>query len=132
MTVLNTYQIFIELNVGQLNICLFQLEAWRNCPLLANAGTFQWLLICAHFHQADSFKMGHAIMKSSNSIEHLLGLSRGDKTSMDGFSNAGRESVAGNDFLFGGSPAGGGAGDRVEHLLSSVNSRGTSMDSLPR
>lgn len=66
---------------------------------------------------ADSFKMGQAIMKSGDPIEHLLGLSGADKG----------ESVAGHGLLFGG-----GTGDRVDHLLSSVNSRGTGLDSLPR
>ncbi|KAG7241943.1 hypothetical protein INR49_024690 [Caranx melampygus] len=63
---------------------------------------------------ADSFKMGQAIMKSGDSIEHLLGLSGGDKASMDRFSNAGGESVAGHDLLFGGGPA----GEQLETKLS--------------
>ncbi|XP_023273558.1 protein ABHD18 [Seriola lalandi dorsalis] len=81
---------------------------------------------------ADSFKMGQDLGRNMDPIEHLLGVSGGDRASVDRFSKAGGEAEAGHGLLFGGGPGGGGAGDRLDHLLSSVNSRGASLDSLPR
>ncbi|XP_071363014.1 protein ABHD18 isoform X2 [Trachinotus anak] len=70
---------------------------------------------------ADSFKMGQDFGRNVDSIEHLLGLSGGDRASVDQYSKAGGEAEGGQGLLFGGG-----------HLLSSVNSSGTSLDSLPR
>ncbi|XP_040904429.1 protein ABHD18 [Toxotes jaculatrix] len=72
---------------------------------------------------ADSFKMGPELVKNVDSVEHLLGLSGGER---------GGKSEAGRGLLIGGCLESGGARDRVDHLLSSVNSGGTSLDSLSR
>ncbi|XP_037636142.1 protein ABHD18 [Sebastes umbrosus] len=73
---------------------------------------------------ADSFKMGPDFAKNMDSLEHLLGLS-GDQNP-----KAGGEAEAGRGLLIGGVPEGGGAS--VDQLLSSVNSSGMSLDTLPR
>lgn len=85
---------------------------------------------------ADSFKMGQELMKSSpggvDSLEHLLGLSGDDRASEAQYSKAGGEAEAGRGLLIGGDPGRGRAGDKVDQLLSSLNSSGTSLDNLPR
>ncbi|XP_039975147.1 protein ABHD18 isoform X2 [Xiphias gladius] len=77
---------------------------------------------------ADSFKMGPELAKNVDSMEHLLGPSGGDRVSLDQYSKAGGEAEIGQGLLIGG----GRARDRGDHLLSSVNSSGASLDSVPR
>ncbi|XP_051277210.1 protein ABHD18 isoform X2 [Dicentrarchus labrax] len=77
---------------------------------------------------ADSFKMGPELMKNTDSLEHLLGLSGEDSVSVGHNSKAGGEAEAGRDLLIGKGPEGGGARDRVHQFLSSVNSSGTSLE----
>lgn len=84
------------------------------------------------FYQADSFKMGPELVKNAGSLEHLLGLSGDDGASVGKNSKARGEAEAGRGLWIGGGPEGGGAGDRVDQFLSSVNSSGTSLDTLPR
>ncbi|XP_035525298.1 protein ABHD18-like [Morone saxatilis] len=79
---------------------------------------------------ADSFKMGPELMKNTDSLEHLLGLSREDSGSVGHNSKAGGEAEAERDLLIGKGPEGGGARDRVPQFLSSVNSSGTSLETL--
>ncbi|XP_053179816.1 protein ABHD18 [Scomber japonicus] len=78
---------------------------------------------------ADSFKMGQGLLKKSpggmDSLEQLLGLSTDDKTSQAQYSKAGGEAEAGRGLLIRGS------GDKVDQLLSSVNSCGVNFDTLP-
>ncbi|XP_074503873.1 protein ABHD18 isoform X3 [Sebastes fasciatus] len=73
---------------------------------------------------ADSFKMGPDFAQNVDSLEHLLGLS-GDQNP-----KAGGEAETGRGLLIGGGPEGGRAS--VDQLLSSVNSSGMSLDTLPR
>ncbi|XP_042274807.1 protein ABHD18 [Thunnus thynnus] len=79
---------------------------------------------------ADSFKMGQELVKNSpgsvDSLEHLLGLSGDDNASEAKYSKAGGEAEAGRGLLIGG------PGDKVDQLLSSVNSSGINLDTLPR
>lgn len=84
------------------------------------------------FCQADSFKMGPELVKNTDSLEHLLGLSGDDRASVGKNSKAGGEAEARRGLLIGGGSEGGGAGDRVDQFLSSVNSSGTSLDTLLR
>ncbi|XP_033489020.1 protein ABHD18 [Epinephelus lanceolatus] len=79
---------------------------------------------------ADSFKMGPEFSKNVDPLEHLLGLSGDDRASVAQNSKAGGEAEAERGLLIGGSPEGGRA--RVDQLLSSVNSSGMSLDTLPR
>lgn len=79
---------------------------------------------------ADSFKMGPDFAKNMESLEHLLGLSGDDRASAGQNPKAGGEAEAGRGLLIGGGPEGGGAS--VDQLLSSVNSSGMSLDTLPR
>ncbi|XP_073342532.1 protein ABHD18 isoform X2 [Pagrus major] len=81
---------------------------------------------------ADSFKMGPELVKNADSLEHLLGLSGDDRESVGPKFKAGGEAEAGQGLLIGKGSEGGRAGDRVYQFLSSVNSRGTSLDSLLR
>ncbi|CAK6979934.1 protein ABHD18 [Scomber scombrus] len=78
---------------------------------------------------ADSFKMGQGLLKNSpgsvDSLEQLLGLSTDDKTSQAQYSKAEGKAEAGRGLLIRGS------GDKVDQLLSSVNSCGVNFDTLP-
>lgn len=74
---------------------------------------------------ADSFKMGPELGKNADCLEHLLGLSGDDGASV------GKNSKAGRGLLIGGGPEGGGARGSLDQLLSSVNCRGTSLDTRP-
>ncbi|XP_045887065.1 protein ABHD18 [Micropterus dolomieu] len=80
---------------------------------------------------ADSFKMGPELVKNTDTLEHLLGLSEVDKASLGQNSKAGGKAEAGRGLLIGGGPEGAGAGDRLDQFLS-VNSSGTSLGTLPR
>lgn len=86
--------------------------------------------LCIHIYQADSFKMGPDLLKNVDTLEHLLGLSGDDRVSVGQNCKAGGETEAGRGLLIG--TEGGGAGDRVDQLLSSVNSNGMSLGTLPR
>lgn len=79
---------------------------------------------------ADSFKMGPEFSKNVDPLEHLLGLSGDDRASVAQNSKAEGEAEAERGLLIGGSPEGGRT--RVDQLLSSVNSSGMSLDTLPR
>ncbi|XP_039670256.1 protein ABHD18 isoform X5 [Perca fluviatilis] len=79
---------------------------------------------------ADSFKMGPEFAKNVDSSEHLLVLSGGDRATVGLNSKAGGEAEAGRGLFIGGGLEGGSA--RVDQLLSSVNSSGMSLDTLPR
>lgn len=79
---------------------------------------------------ADSFKMGPEFAKTVDSLEHLLGLSGDERASVGQSSKAGGEPKAGRGLLIGGGPEGGSSS--VDQLLSSVNSSGMSLDTLPR
>lgn len=68
--------------------------------------------------------MGPDFAQNVDSLEHLLGLS-GDQNP-----KAGGEAETGRGLLIGGGPEGGRAS--VDQLLSSVNSSGMSLDTLPR
>ncbi|XP_028445056.1 protein ABHD18 isoform X1 [Perca flavescens] len=79
---------------------------------------------------ADSFKMGPEFAKNVDSSEHLLVLSGDDRATVGLNSKAGGEAEAGRGLFIGGGLEGGSA--RVDQLLSSVNSSGMSLDTLPR
>lgn len=79
---------------------------------------------------ADSFKMGPEFVKNFDSLEHLLGLSGDDRASVGQNSKAGGEAVAGQGLFIGEDPEEGRA--RVDRLLSSANSSGMTLDTLPR
>ena len=76
--------------------------------------------------------MGPEMVKSVDSMEHLLALSGGDTALLDQYSEAGEEAEIGSSQLIGRGPEGCRPGDRVDHLLSSVKSSGASLDCLPR
>ncbi|XP_031169671.1 protein ABHD18 isoform X2 [Sander lucioperca] len=78
---------------------------------------------------ADSFKMGPEFAKNVDSSEHLLVLSGDDRATVGLNSKAGGEAEAGRGLFIGGGLEGGSA--RVDQLLSSVNSSGMSLDTLP-
>lgn len=80
--------------------------------------------------QADSFKMGPGHVENVDCLEHLLGLSRQDRASVVQNSKAGGEAEARQGLMIGG-PEGCRAGDRVHQYLSSVNTSGTNVDTLP-
>ncbi|XP_010751631.1 protein ABHD18 isoform X1 [Larimichthys crocea] len=79
---------------------------------------------------ADSFKMGPGHVENVDCLEHLLGLSRQDRASVVQNSKAGGEAEARQGLMIGG-PEGCRAGDRVHQYLSSVNTSGTNVDTLP-
>ncbi|KAM9357390.1 protein ABHD18 [Symphorus nematophorus] len=81
---------------------------------------------------ADSFKMGPEVLKNTDSLEQLLSLSGEDRPSLGQNPNAAGGAEAARSLLIGQVPEGGGAGDSVHQLLSSVNSSGMSLDALPR
>ncbi len=82
--------------------------------------------------QADSFKMGPELVKNVDSLEHLLGLSRNERVSVGQNSKAGGGAKAGQGGLIGEGPEESWIGSRAQQFLSSVNSNGPSLDSLPR
>ncbi|XP_041799608.1 protein ABHD18 isoform X2 [Chelmon rostratus] len=81
---------------------------------------------------ADSFKMVPELVKNVDSLEHLLGLSEDDRASVGQNSKARGEIQDGQGLLIGKGSAESRAGDRVHQFLSSVNSCGRSLDTLPR
>lgn len=87
-------------------------------------------MVCVHIYQADSFKMGPELGKNADSLGHLLGLCGDDRASAGQNSKAVGEAQVGRGLLIG--TEGGGSGDREDQFLSSVNSSGTSLDTLPR
>ncbi|XP_039670254.1 protein ABHD18 isoform X3 [Perca fluviatilis] len=89
-----------------------------------------WSTASSVFTTADSFKMGPEFAKNVDSSEHLLVLSGGDRATVGLNSKAGGEAEAGRGLFIGGGLEGGSA--RVDQLLSSVNSSGMSLDTLPR
>ncbi|XP_062249400.1 protein ABHD18 [Platichthys flesus] len=76
---------------------------------------------------ADSLRMGTEPLKNADTIESLLGLSRGERPSVGQYTETGRESEVEQGPLIGDGPKGGRNGDK-DHLLSSVNNIGTSLD----
>lgn len=88
--------------------------------------------LCVHIYQADSFKMVPELVKNVDSLEHLLGLSEDDRASVGQNSKARGEIQDGQGLLIGKGSAESRAGDRVHQFLSSVNSCGRSLDTLPR
>ncbi|XP_078117180.1 protein ABHD18 isoform X5 [Sander vitreus] len=89
-----------------------------------------WSTASSVFTTADSFKMGPEFAKNVDSSEHLLVLSGDDRATVGLNSKAGGEAEAGRGLFIGGGLKGGSA--RVDQLLSSVNSSGMSLDTLPR
>ncbi|XP_031169672.1 protein ABHD18 isoform X3 [Sander lucioperca] len=89
-----------------------------------------WSTASSVFTTADSFKMGPEFAKNVDSSEHLLVLSGDDRATVGLNSKAGGEAEAGRGLFIGGGLEGGSA--RVDQLLSSVNSSGMSLDTLPR
>ena len=76
--------------------------------------------------------MGPEVMKNTDPLEQLLGLSGDDRPPVDQKSNAAGRPEAGRGLLIGQVPEVGGVGDSVHQLLSSVNSSGISLDTLSR
>ncbi|XP_053284466.1 protein ABHD18 isoform X2 [Pleuronectes platessa] len=76
---------------------------------------------------ADSLRMGTEPLKNADTIESLLGLSRGERPSVGQYTETGREGEVEQGPLIGRGPKGGRNGDK-DHLLSSVNNSGTSLD----
>ncbi|KAG8003757.1 Protein ABHD18, partial [Nibea albiflora] len=89
-----------------------------------------WSTASSVFTTADSFKMGPEHLETVDCLEHLLGLSGQDRASVVQNSKAGGEAEARQGLLISG-PEGCRAGDRVHQYLSSVNTSGKNMDTLP-
>lgn len=81
---------------------------------------------------ADSFKMGPELVKNVDSFEHLLGLPGADRASVGQSPKDRGEAEAVQGLLVDGGPDGTGPGDRIDHLFSSLNGHGTSLETLPR
>ncbi|XP_019938613.1 protein ABHD18 [Paralichthys olivaceus] len=75
---------------------------------------------------ADSLRMGTELLKNADTIEQLLGLSRGERASVGQYSKTGWEVEVEQGPLIGGGQEGSKVGDK-DHLLSSVNSSGKSF-----
>ncbi|XP_070818830.1 protein ABHD18 isoform X2 [Chaetodon trifascialis] len=78
--------------------------------------------------------MGPELVKNVDTLEHLLGLSEDDRASVgqNSILKAGGETQDGQGLLTGKGPEEGRAGHKVHQFLSSVNSCGTSLDTLTR
>ncbi|XP_029917634.1 protein ABHD18 isoform X2 [Myripristis murdjan] len=85
---------------------------------------------------ADSFKMGQDLVKNSpgcwDTMESILGLNEADNASAGPYSRAGGDTEAQQRLLIGGGPVRCPSGSRLDQLLSSMNSSGRSLDTLPR
>ncbi|XP_030001707.1 protein ABHD18 isoform X1 [Sphaeramia orbicularis] len=85
---------------------------------------------------ADSFKMAQELVKNSagpvESLEHLLGFSRDHSVSVEQYSKIRGEVDTGRGLLIGRGSGRPSSRDIVDQFISSINSNGTNLDTLPR